>query len=108
MKVPDDFDFTQRRVEQNEELDAVAWAENNGWLVRKMQYVRRVGAPDRIFFGYGAIVLIEMKKPGGRLSKGQKLEHQRIREHGCEVHVCFSKDEAITVLRRYMRRSLNL
>lgn len=108
MKVPDDFDFEQRRVEQNEELEAVAWAENNGWEARKLQYQGRVGAPDRMFFGHGAFVLMELKNPktrnrkGGGLSKGQAQEHDRFKAAGVTVHVCYTKDEAIAVLQRYM------
>lgn len=109
MKPLTDFDFTPRRVEKSGELEAVAWAENNGWLVRKMSYEGRAGAPDRIFFGYGHIVLIEMKREkvrnhkDGGLSKGQVEEHRRIREHGSDVYVAYTAAEAIAVLRAHMR-----
>lgn len=102
MRTPDDFEFTPRRLEKSEELEFVAWAENHKWLCRKLKFEGRIGAPDRILFGYGHIVLIEMKKPGGKLSKGQVLEHQRIRDRGCQVHVCYTKDEAVAILRSYM------
>jgi hypothetical protein len=55
MKIANDFDFTRRETEQNEELDVVSWAENNGWVVRKMQYVGRNGCADRHFYGYDPI-----------------------------------------------------
>ena len=112
MREPDDFDFTPRKVEKAGELEAVAWAEMNDWLVRKMQYEGRAGAPDRIFYGHGHIVLIEMKREkvrnhkDGGLSKGQVEEHKRIREHGCEVHVAYTAEEAIAILRRHMSNSL--
>lgn len=102
MKIPHDFDFTQRKVEKADELQAVAWAEARGWLVRKLKYEGRAGAPDRIFFGHGHIVLIEMKRRGGRVSPVQKAEHARIAEHGCQVHVCWSAEEAIAVLQKHM------
>lgn len=111
MKIPDDFDFTRRRVEQNEELEAVAWAENNGWECRKLQWQGRAGAPDRAFFGYGHIVLIEMKKPNqrnrkdGGLSKSQIQEHRKLAAVGVKVPICYTKDEAIAVLKRYMDKS---
>ena len=112
MKVPEDFDFTPRRVEQTEELEAVAWAENNNWHVRKLQYQGRVGAPDRMFYGYGVIVLMEMKNPkvrnrkDGGLSKGQAEEHKRFKSSGIAVHICYTKSEAIAVLQRFMPLSL--
>ena len=108
MKPLDDFDFTPRRVEQDEELETVAWAESNGWVVRKTQWIGRAGAPDRTFFGHGHIVMIEMKNPkkrnhkDGGLSKSQVQEHKKLRGVGVEIPVCYTKDEAIAILRRYM------
>ena len=104
MKVLDDFDFTTRVLEQNEELDVVAWAENNGWIVRKMQYIGRRSCPDRYFFGYGQIIPIEMKKKGktasrdGRLSTGQKEEFKRLAGVGVTVHVFWTGADAIAFL----------
>ncbi|OQM74909.1 hypothetical protein [Manganibacter manganicus] len=107
MKVLDDFDFTPRRIEANEELDAVAWAENNGWVVRKIQYVGRRSCPDRLFAGYGQLFLIEMKKPKtstkkGELSEGQRVEFERFAAVGVTVHVFYSAAETIEFLKSRM------
>lgn len=108
MKVLDDFDFTERRVEANEELDVVAWAENNGWIVRKLQWVGRRSAPDRLFAGYGQLLLIEMKRKGktpsrdGKLSEGQKEEFKRFAAVGVKVHVFYTGDDAIAFLKSRM------
>lgn len=108
MKVLDDFDFTPRRVEQNEELDVVAWAENNGWLVRKMQWVGRKSAPDRLVAGYGQLFLIEMKRKGktpsrdGKLSVGQREEFKRFAHAGVTVHVFYTGEAAIAFLQVHM------
>lgn len=108
MKPLADFDFTQRKMEANEELDAVAWAENNGWLVRKIQYIGRVGCPDRLFAGYGTVLLVEMKKPdarkrkGGGLSKGQAGEIERFAAAGVTIHVCYTAEEVLDLLKRHM------
>lgn len=110
MKVPEDFDFTKRHVEQTEELEGVAWAENNGWTVRKLKYEGRVGAPDRLFYGYGTMVLIEMKNPkrrnhkNGGLSEGQVEEHKRFLDAGVPVAVCYTKQEVIDTLTPHMER----
>lgn len=97
-----DFDFARRELEANEEDAAVAWAENNGWLVRKMKYIGRNGAADRFFFGHGAIVMIEFKGPRGKLSPAQELEHGRLAAVGVKVHVCRTKDHAVAVLKCFM------
>ncbi|UVK46749.1 hypothetical protein BPNPMPFG_002457 [Mesorhizobium sp. AR07] len=108
MKVLQDFDFTQRVSEKAGELDAVVWAESNGWLVRKMQYAGRHSCPDRLFAGYGQLFLIEMKKRGktpsrdGKLSEGQRLEFERYAAVGVTVHVFYTGEDAIAFLKTKM------
>lgn len=108
MRIKNDFDFTERELEQSEELTACAWAENNGWVVRKTAYIGRVGCPDRFFFGYGHIIPVEFKKPDKRntkthgLSRGQIEEHAELQAVGVTVAICFTADEAITLLKKYM------
>lgn len=96
----------KRALEIDEELKAVAWAENNGWEVRKMQYVGRRGAPDRFFFGYGAIVPVEFKrlKCGIKsdLSDIQKREHAKLKKVGVNVKVFYESEDCILYLKQYM------
>lgn len=94
------FDFHVSR-ETNGELEAVAWAEGQGWEVRKVQYPNRAGCPDRFFFKGGVLVMIEFKKPKGKLSEGQKREHERLRNVGWHVYVAYDADQAIRVLKGY-------
>ena len=108
MRTPKDFDFETRELEANEELDAVAWAENHGWLVRKMQYVGRRSCPDRLFVGYGKMFLAELKRPsakrkaGGGLSTGQEQEFKRFAERDVEVKVFYSGEDVIAFLKSHM------
>lgn len=108
MKILNDFDFTPRISENSGELDAVAWAENNGWVVRKTLYAGRRSCPDRIFFGYGQIILIEMKKRGktpsrdGKLSAGQEEEFKRLAAVGVTVQVFYDGESAIEFLKSRM------
>lgn len=101
-----DFDFTPRHLESNVELETVAWAENNGWLVRKMSYIGRRGCPDRFFFGYGKIVPIEFKvlRKGKKsaFTAGQPEEHKRYADRGVTVHVFYTSVEAIAHLKTLM------
>ena len=66
-----EFSTPSANTESFEEGKAVVWAENNGWIVRKMQYIGRRGCPDRFFFGYGQIIMIEFK----RLDTGTCMLH---------------------------------
>jgi len=108
MKPLDDFDFTPRISEKSGELDGVAWAENHGWIARKMQYQGRHSCPDRFLFGYGQIIPVEMKKRGktpsrdGKLSAGQEQEHKRLADVGVTVHVFYSGEELIAFLKTRM------
>jgi hypothetical protein len=106
MRVPNDFNFDTEALEADEELEAVAWAENNGWEARKMTYVGRRGCPDRFFFGYGVIIPAEFKRlVKGRKSAftaGQPEEHKRLARVGVTVHVFYTAHSAIELLKTYM------
>ena len=88
-----------RELESSVEDDVVAWAENRGWLVRKMQYPGRRGCPDRFFFRDGKLVIIEFKRPKkDEADPLQVREHRRYREAGWQVHVVNDRDEAVRLL----------
>lgn len=112
MKVQDDFDFGTRELEVNEELEAVSWAENNGWIVRKIQYVGRRGCPDRLFMGHGHTFIGEFKKPSRRRAKAggksgnQTKEIQRAAAVGVHIPTFYSSQECIEFLRSKMLKSL--
>jgi hypothetical protein len=75
------------------ERNAVQWAQEHGWLVRKMRYIERNGCPDRWFFKDGVIVPIEFKSSTGRLSLVQEREHARLAAHGCPVLIVRTQEE---------------
>ena len=97
-----DWDFKQRVLEADAEEETCVWAKANGWLPRKVRYVGRKNCVDRHFYGYGAVVMIEFKKPDDELRIGQAKEHARLIKAGLKPRVCTSKDEAIRVLKEYM------
>ncbi len=69
------------------EKPCVKRAEANGWLVRKLKWVGRRGAPDRVFIQGIRTVFVEFKDPEGELAELQKREISRMRKAGAEVHV---------------------
>ena len=71
-------------------------AEEAGWLVRKVQWVGRRNAPDRLFAKDGRVVFIEFKRPGGKLLRGQPREIEAFRAAGVEVFVA---DNPLAALR---------
>lgn len=91
-----------RELEAAVEDEVVAWAENHGWLVRKMIYPGRRGCPDRFFFRGGNLVIIEFKRPGrNKADPLQVREHKRYADAGWKVHLVNSVAEAKRILSEY-------
>lgn len=76
------------------------WAEENGWLARKIAYPGRRGAPDRHFYGHGRIVIVEFKRRGLKPDPHQAREHERLAKAGHAVHIIDSVESGIDLLRR--------
>lgn len=77
--------------------------ERAGYLVRKVKWIGRRGAPDRVVIGHGhnqpVCVFVELKRPGKKLEAHQEREHKRMKGHGAYVFVIDSKLEADKLLR---------
>ena len=85
------------------ENPVVKRAEQAGYFVRKVQWVGRRSAPDRLFARKDrGQVYIEFKAPGEKATLAQDTEHGRMRAAGIEVHVCDSVDDAMRIL--WLRR----
>lgn len=81
------------------EMPVVKAAERAGYFVRKVGWVGRRSAPDRLFARKDrGVVFIEFKRPGERATLAQDVEHKRMVEAGIEVHVCDSIDDAFRIL----------
>jgi Holliday junction resolvase len=86
-------------LEAQIEAAAVKAALEEGWYVAKFTSPQRRSVPDRIFIKGGRVVFIEFKRPGGKLTSGQEREIEKLRRHGAEVWVCYSKQEVAEVLK---------
>jgi hypothetical protein len=82
------------------EEQAVEYAKRKGWFVRKVQWIGRRGAPDRVFIRRGKIVWIEFKRGDGtgEVSGNQRQEIRRMREAGADVYVAWTMAEVERVL----------
>lgn len=81
------------------ENPVVVRAERAGFYCRKVSWIGRAGAPDRLFARADrGQVYIEFKKRGGKPEAHQIREHKRMREAGIEVHVCDTVEDALIVL----------
>lgn len=68
--------------------------EKLGGEVRKVQWVGRNGAPDRLVMLPGYALWVELKRPGGKAAfpknpheRQQQREHERMRAAGQRVEV---------------------
>ena len=61
-------------------------------LIRKVQWIGRVGAPDRVVMIGGRTIWVELKAPGEKPRAVQLREHSRMRAAGQDVRVIDSFD----------------
>lgn len=80
------------------EMPVVRRAEAAGWLVSKVSWPGRIGAPDRVFIKAGRVVWIEFKDKGEKPRLSQTQEHDRMRAAGAEMYVCDNAFEALKLL----------
>ena len=65
-----------------------------GGDTRKVKWIGRVGAPDRLVLISGWHYLVEVKKPkGGILESHQVREHKRLRDAGFRVYCAWDKEQ---------------
>ena len=61
--------------------------------VRKVKFLDRNGAPDRLVMFPGVLVWVELKSEVGKLRPEQEREHARLFLMGQDVHVIREKHE---------------
>lgn len=69
-----------------------------GGEVRKVQWIGRRGAPDRLVMLPGKTVWVELKAPGEKAAPHQKREHDRMRQMGQTVVVVDSRHDVDALL----------
>jgi hypothetical protein len=85
--------------ERDIERQLVKAVKAAGGEVRKLMWVGRRAAPDRLVkLPDREPVFVELKAPGGRLSRLQDLEHRRMRAVGLRVEVVWRVEDIEGVL----------
>jgi hypothetical protein len=70
-----------------------------GFLCRKVQWLGRSGAPDRVvFLPEGKTLWIELKSPAGRVSEIQRLEFGRMEKLGHDVWIAYTREQIDNLL----------
>lgn len=73
-----------------------------GGEVRKVKWLGRRGAPDRLVMLRGGH-FIELKRPGGFAEEHQRREHVKMRAHGLSVLVLANRVEVDMFLKEIMK-----
>ena len=82
--------------ERDVERHLVRHVQQIGGEVRKVTWPGRSGAPDRVvFFPGGVVVWVELKRPTGRAEPHQHREHERMRAMGQTVLVLRSEEDIL-------------
>lgn len=81
--------MTEQKI-QKQITDALTKA---GWHVVKVIKCNKPGTPDLVCCKGSQCVWIEVKKPGGKLSKLQKFMHKQMRNKGLNVMVAFGVED---------------
>ena len=69
-----------------------------GGECRKLKWIGRHGAPDRIVMLNGQVIFIELKAPGEKAKPHQVREHERMRRMGQRVEIVDSCERVDEVL----------
>ena len=69
-----------------------------GGECRKLKWIGRHGAPDRLVMLNGKAIFIELKAPGEKAKPHQVREHERMRRMGQRVEVVDSFERVDEVL----------
>lgn len=69
-----------------------------GGECRKLKWIGRHGAPDRLVMLNGKAIFIELKAPGEKTKPHQAREHERMRRMGQRVEVVDSFERVDEVL----------
>lgn len=72
-------------LEQQIQSKIIKNLEKEGWYVVKLITTTKAGIPDLLCLKNGRTVFIEVKRPGGKVSKLQEFRHEELRKQGFEV-----------------------
>jgi hypothetical protein len=87
--------------ESSVEGRTVKWAQDNGYFVRKVAWIGRRGAQDRLFLKDGRYVWLEFKRRGKMPTEGVTLQTRNKAEmmaHGAECYFVDSFEDARRIL----------
>lgn len=89
--------------ERDVERYLVRRTKDAGGIIRKVRWVGRRGAPDRLVLLPGVMVWVELKRPGGVTQPHQVREHDKLKQMGQRVEVIDSRFAIDTLFKEIQR-----
>lgn len=84
------------------------WAERNGWIARRLQWINRNAAPDVLFSRDNVTILVEFKRPNGELDPQQERERKRFAACGTTIFKVDDIAQGLALLEKlHMQRPRN-
>lgn len=81
------------------EKDSGEFAESRGWWQFKIMKASKNGVPDRYYARRGRSIFVEYKKEDKPPTAQQLKRHKDMRDHGIEVFVVDTFEQAKEILR---------
>lgn len=78
-----------------------------GAQVRKLQFLCRNGAPDRLIMWRGKVVFVELKATGEKMRPDQQREFMQMKSAGVHVY-CIDSKEKVDTLFSYFPYDFNV
>jgi len=82
-----------RPLESSIEDYLINLVKRHGGEVRKVKWIGRRGAPDRLVLFAGIGAFVELKRPGEKPRDNQTWEHLKLRAAGFNVEVASTHEE---------------
>lgn len=90
--------MSQKTLESNVEARLVKYAKSKGILTYKFSSPSNRGVPDRVFIYRGAILFLELKRPGCKPTKLQLHHLKQIRDQSVPATWCDNYDTGVKLL----------
>lgn len=91
-------------IEKHVEDSIVAYCKRNKLLIYKFVSPGTRGVPDRIIFGNGKVLLLEIKRPGGHASPLQNLHIKLLNKQSIPAFVVDNLDDAKRLIQEHIMK----
>lgn len=86
-------------LESKVQSDILGIGLRRHWFCAKVEFKSFKGGMDTVFIRDGRTLWIEVKRRGEGARRQQEIRAQQMRDHGAEVHLVDTVDDAVEILR---------